>query len=81
FFHRSAVVGHKGNQHYVVLKIEMEKAYDRRYFLFPPLHSLGFAPECICWIYTCLSSSTLTIFINGLHLICAMLRRTLKVDS
>ncbi|CAN1147216.1 Transposon TX1 uncharacterized 149 kDa protein [Linum perenne] len=57
----------KGKKKFIALKLDMEKTYDRVEwtFLLNMMRLLVFNEKWIAWIHTCLSSSTLTILLNG----------------
>lgn len=54
---------HKG----VILKLDFEKAYDSVNwdFLFSMLYNFGFDEKWICWIKGCLTSSRISVLVNG----------------
>ncbi|CAN1279753.1 Uncharacterized mitochondrial protein AtMg00310 [Linum perenne] len=56
-----------GGQHFMAVKVDMEKAYDRVEwdFLFPLLHILGFRQDWISLVHSCLSSATMEVLLNG----------------
>ncbi|CAN1315043.1 Transposon TX1 uncharacterized 149 kDa protein [Linum perenne] len=57
----------RGKLHFMALKVDMEKAYDRVEwdFLFPLLHALGFDPAWISLVHECLVSTTMKVILNG----------------
>lgn len=51
----------------LVIKIDLEKAYDNVNwdFLVHMLYEFGFPHQFVTWIYTCISSTTYSLLING----------------
>lgn len=51
----------------VILKIDFEKAYDpvNWDFLFSMARNFGFDEKWLCWIKECLSSSRISVLVNG----------------
>ncbi|CAN1239055.1 LINE-1 retrotransposable element ORF2 protein [Linum grandiflorum] len=58
-----------GASHYMALKLDMEKAYDRIEwgFLFEMLHRFGFHRSFTSWIQACITSVTYSVNFNGIR--------------
>jgi len=56
----------KGKEAWVVLKLDMEKAYDRIEWSFirQCLEQLGFHPQWIHWIMECITSDSYSLLVN-----------------
>ncbi|CAN1238901.1 LINE-1 retrotransposable element ORF2 protein, partial [Linum grandiflorum] len=56
-----------GTSHYLALKLDMEKAYDRIEwgFLFEMLRRLGFHRSFITWVQACITSVSYSVNFNG----------------
>ncbi|XP_048502732.1 uncharacterized protein LOC125498547 [Beta vulgaris subsp. vulgaris] len=56
-----------GPNGWIVIKLDMEKAYDRLEwsYIFTTLDKLGFSPIWIGWIEECISSSSFSVLVNG----------------
>ncbi|CAN1221373.1 LINE-1 retrotransposable element ORF2 protein [Linum grandiflorum] len=56
-----------GTSHYLALKLDMEKAYDRIEwgFLFEMLRRLGFHISFITWVHACITSVSYSVNFNG----------------
>ncbi|CAN0875023.1 LINE-1 retrotransposable element ORF2 protein, partial [Linum grandiflorum] len=56
-----------GSTHYLALKLDMEKAYDRIEwdFLFEMLRKLGFHRSFISWIQACITTVSYSVNLNG----------------
>jgi hypothetical protein len=63
----NSIKSKRGRGGLMVVKIDMEKAFDRMEwsFIFAILTKLGFAPMWINWIRICITSPSFSILING----------------
>lgn len=54
-------------RHYVAIRADFEKAYDRMEWLLiiQALHCFGFHPTFVHWVYQCMSSVSYSILLNG----------------
>ena len=57
----------KGKQRFMALKMDMEKAYDRMEwsFLLQVNKCLGFCDQWISWIKECISTTSVSMLVNG----------------
>ncbi|XP_057251329.1 uncharacterized protein LOC130591670 [Beta vulgaris subsp. vulgaris] len=56
-----------GSEGWIAIKLDMEKAYDRLEwdYILVSLRKLGFCPQWIAWIKTCISTPSFSILVNG----------------
>ena len=61
----------KGHQGYMIIKIDLEKAFDRMEWSFvrSMFFSLGFHQDTIDLILSCISSTSVSLLLNGSQLV------------
>lgn len=57
----------KGNMKAMLLKMDLEKAYDRVEWVFlrMVLIQIGIPPLALCWIMVCVSTTNIVVLVNG----------------
>lgn len=57
----------KRRKHWMAVKLDMKKAYDRVEwdFLFKVLENLGFCQKWVTWIKECVTTSSMSVLVNG----------------
>lgn len=57
---------HQSREHWMTLKIDMSKAYDKVEwaFLITTMQTMGFPPSWCSWVYQCISSPVFQILVN-----------------
>lgn len=65
--HETLHTARKTKDSYMILKLDILKAYDMvdRDFLFDVLNKFGFCKEWITWVMSCLSSLKFSVLVNG----------------